>query len=871
MMNRVKRCSGKSGWLAFAVLGVVLACSQTAMAMDASWVTATGSTYPAWEMVGTGATATNINTSSTGTYQGYWNTGMLPGTFATQVGFDSDLAIFNAPIATSNSAGNLGISTPNTPFYLGGLDFTGSASYTPGQTAGSVSLGAYGAAYSYGFLALSPDGTTDNGHMITIESGLTTANLTFNLGWKNVNLNGAGALSAPTFSIIDNAPAAAAVRFSGVLWTNYVGTSTLVLGGTCTSAVYASGSGQIIEGAYVGYRDTSLSNVAGSYLQMLKTGPGTWTIPTQTGMTFSGPVTIQQGTLKLSSSASGPDMTFYLSGSSSQTTIVPTFDVQAGTYLDINGGGASARNLVLEASTSAPNYTTVGMELEGNGTVIAGSTGAYGTVSLYSQQWGRAAHGQPILAPGDALTGAGTLTTGSEAWFGAYGGDGEYLWTLNAVTGSGTQAAANGGDSYLGGSELVMNGSLNVAYLGTTGGANPGYMTLKLASLNGTNGGAPIGWSSTGNYTWTIATFTSGVTGGTFTTNMLSINTSGFGGTIKTGAGLGFSLSTDANDIYLTYVGSTAPVTTAAHYTLGATAGILNLLKGATTTVTATITNSGSGTNDQLSYNSLTATATNVPASLTMNTPPSGSGLGFGATGQNTGTFNSSGSSFGNATITPSVSSATSTNIGGAATLDGTTSVTINVGVATVVGSGGTFTGATTLTSQAIGAGGSVANLASQTNAGGAVVGTTGTILAGTTTSGTTVTMQWRAPNGPTETGVGTGLISDVLRLGGMNSGDVYTVSLTYSASLLSSLYGGPSAQLDELVAGNWVTAGTNNVGNVAPDSTPGDFGYFGGAVWANLTGTSGTVDLAAVPEPSTIILMLSGLAMAIFAWRKKK
>ncbi len=403
MTNCVKRCAGKYGWLTFAVLGVVLACSQTVMAMDASWVSATGSTYPAWEIVGTGGTATNVNTSSTGTYQGYWNTGMLPGTFDnTQFAlFDSDLAIFNAPIATSNSAGNIGISTPNTPFYLGGLDFTGSASYTPGQTAGSVSLGTYGAAYSYGFLALSPDGTTDNGHMITIESGLTTANLTFNLGWKNVNLNGAGALSAPTFSIIDNAPAAAAVRFSGVLWTNYVGTSTLVLGGTCTSAVYAAGSGQIIEGAYVGYRDTSLSNVAGSYLQMLKTGPGTWTIPTQTGMTFSGPVTIQQGTLKLSSSAAGPDMTFYLSGSPSQTTIVPTFDVQAGTYLDINGGGASQRNLVLEASTSGPYYTTIGMELEGNGSVIAGTTTAYGTVSLYSQQWGRAAYGAPTLRPGD--------------------------------------------------------------------------------------------------------------------------------------------------------------------------------------------------------------------------------------------------------------------------------------------------------------------------------------------------------------------------------------------------------------------------------------------------------------------------------------
>ncbi len=154
------------------------------------------------------------------------------------------------------------------------------------------------------------------------------------------------------------------------------------------------------------------------------------------------------------------------------------------------------------------------------------------------------------------------MTTGSEAWFGAYGGDGTYLWTLNAVTGSGTQAAANGGDSYLGGSELVINGSLNVAYLGTTGGTNPGYMTLKLASLNGTNGGAPIGWSSTGNYTWTIATFTNGVTGGTFTSNMISINTSGFAGTIINGAGVGFSISSDAHDIYLTYGGELRPLPT---------------------------------------------------------------------------------------------------------------------------------------------------------------------------------------------------------------------------------------------------------------------------------------------------------------------
>ncbi len=860
MMSRVKRCSGKSRWVTFALLGVVLACSQIAMAEDATWVTATGASYPTWFYAGTGVFPLPVPPG--GYPDGYWNTGTPPGTYTPPlIGFDSDLAIFNCPIATGNSAGNLGVPTPNTPLYLGGFDFTASASYVPGQTSGSVSIGTYGAAYAYGFLALSPDGWTDNGHMMTFESGLTTTNLTYNFGFKNVLLdgvqgNGSPASSPPTYSIIDNSPSGAAVRFGGILWSNYPGTSTLILGGTDTNAVFASGSGKIVNGAYCGYQDTSVSNAAGAFLQMLKTGPGTWTIPTQTGMAFSGPVTIQQGTLKLSSSAAGPDMTFYLSGSPSQTTIVPTIDVQAGTYLDINGGGSSARNLVLEASTSAPYYTTVGMELEGNGTVIAGSTTAYGTVSLYSQQWGRAAYGAPTLRPGDALTGAGTLTTGSEAWFGAYGGDGTYLWTLNAVTGTGTQAAANGGDSYLGGSELVMNGSLNVAHLGTTGGANPGYMTLKLASLNGTNGGPPIGWSSTGNYTWTIATFSNGVTGGTFTTNMLSINTSGFGGTIKTGAGFGFSLSSDANDLYLTYVGGYPPPPLPAHYTLDAVAANLNLLKGATTTVTTTITNSGLG--DSLNYTALAAGAVGM-------TPSSGGPLGFGQSGSGTGTF--TGSSFGNATLTPTAT-ATNATIGGSATQDSASSVTINVGVATVVGSGGTFAGATTLTSQAIGAGGSLAGLASMTNAGGAVVGTTGTILAGTTEEGTTVTMKWRAPNGPTETGVGTGLISDVLELGGMNSGDVYTVSLTYSASLLSSLYGGPSAQLDEWNGSAWVAAGTNNVGNVAPDATPGDYGYFGGAVWANLTG-GGDPDLAAVPEPSSIILILSGLAMAIFAWRR--
>ncbi len=333
-MNRLKRYSGKSRWLTFAVLGVVLACSQIATAEDATWITATGTAYPSW------------------TNPANWNTGIPPGTFG-------DLAIFNSPIATGNSGGNLSTPTSST-LYLGGMDFTGSASYIAGQTSGSISIGTYGSGGGYGYLALSPDGSTDNGHMLTLESGLTTTNLTYNFGFKNVSLNDAGALSAPTFSIIDNCPSGAAVRFSGILWSNYVGTSTLILGGTDTNAVFASGSGKIVNGAYCGWQDTSVSNVAGSYLQMLKTGPGTWTIPTQTGMAFSGPVTIQQGTLKLSSSAVGPDMTFYLSGSPSQTTIVPTFDVQAGTYLDINGGGSSARNLVLEASTSAPTIRPSG-------------------------------------------------------------------------------------------------------------------------------------------------------------------------------------------------------------------------------------------------------------------------------------------------------------------------------------------------------------------------------------------------------------------------------------------------------------------------------------------------------------------------------
>jgi fibronectin-binding autotransporter adhesin len=230
---------------------------------------------------------------------------------------------------------------------------------------------------------------------------------------------------------------------------------------------------------------------------------------------------------------------------------------------------------------------------------------------------------------------------------------------------------------------------------------------------------------------------------------------------------------------------------------------------------------------------------------------------------------------------------------------------TANVGIATVVGAKSLSSDPTpTILSGQVAPAGVFLDLASKTlqdvsRVGDEVLGTEATLKGGhnATLSTATITMQWRtrtdaekveavpiAPAG--QYAAGGGLISDVMDLGNPN-GDLVAVQMTYSNAELLRIWhyddtnvaanDGGSIHMDWWNGSSWVNAGTIWKGNMAaPDGADltAEAGWYGvnlanHVVWAVINHGG---SLAAVPEPATIVMLLSGLmAMAGFAWRRKR
>ena len=133
--------------------------------------------------------------------------------------------------------------------------------------------------------------------------------------------------------------------------------------------------------------------------------------------------------------------------------------------------------------------------------------------------------------------------------------------------------------------------------------------------------------------------------------------------------------------------------------------------------------------------------------------------------------------------------------------------------------------------------------------------------------------------------GSGGGLVSDVVNLSDPNN-DAVVVQMSYSNAELARIWGITDATpgintsgaiaLDYLSGSTWVAAGTTWKGNMA---APTDADVSSEVGWSGIDLTNGVVwavvnhggELAAVPEPGTIVMLLTGvLALVGFALRRR-
>jgi fibronectin-binding autotransporter adhesin len=185
----------------------------------------------------------------------------------------------------------------------------------------------------------------------------------------------------------------------------------------------------------------------------------------------------------------------------------------------VNGGF-----LVINGSLAIGNSLTVGS----NGT-LAGSGNVGGDVTVAG-----------TLSPGNS---PGALSTGSEVWTNGGG----FNWQLYNATGT-------AGVAY---DTISITGGLDLTAL-TSGNFSINLWTLSAVGPD-SNGNA-INFVNTSNYTWTLVSTTSGITGfsaGNFAINVGANNgTTGFSNPLAGGA---FSVSVSGNDLQLNYTAIPEP------------------------------------------------------------------------------------------------------------------------------------------------------------------------------------------------------------------------------------------------------------------------------------------------------------------------
>ena len=237
--------------------------------------------------------------------------------------------------------------------------------------------------------------------------------------------------------------------------------------------------------------------------------------------TFSGIVTLSPvPSATLTNTVSSTNVTT-LSGK--VTGAVTLTKAGAGTLELVSGDNDYSGGTVVTAGLLKLSNTTGNAVGSGSVTVASGgSIGGNGVTANAIALSGK-------VAPGAS---AGTLTTGAETW----NGGGSYTWELADATGT----AGSGWDL------LAVNGTLDVQ---ATSGSK---FTINVASLNGSVAGDAANFSSSTDYTWTIATTTGGILN--FSPDSFNVVSTAFSNALPANARFLVETANAGNDLVVKYV-----------------------------------------------------------------------------------------------------------------------------------------------------------------------------------------------------------------------------------------------------------------------------------------------------------------------------
>ena len=560
-MVRNRTPAGRLGLALALICGAArLLTSQSAAAADgtwggassAAWLTTTnwvGSTVPGSKTVTNNADVATLVTGSL-------NVGSIGINMSTQTG-NEYLGAFSILGPSGTAKVQDSSSTPGV-ITLNGATLNGVAN-TIIRSSGSASFELIGA--GAGVLRLALGNSTDNVILldgtggITISSTITGAN-------RKLTLAGSGTgtllLSASnTYSgtnTLNNATSVWKLGHANALGAN--GNALVMTTGTLDLASFSptigslsGGGGRITNStASTTATVTSTSTVTGTFAGVIANGSGTTAFTKQgtgtlvfTGAnTYTGLTTISGGVLQIGDGttvgsiagnvSSSGTLSFNRSNSLAYTGTISGAGavVQAGsgdTTLSGNSSGFAGTTTV-SAGTLKANGNLGGTVSVSSGATLAGS-GTVGAVAITTGA---------TLSPG---TSPGTLTTGSMT----LAGGGNYNWQLFNATGS----AGTAYDTISGTGSLTINATSGSPF------------AINVWTLSGTGpdvDGNAINFSPTTNYTWSLGTFSGGISG--FAANAFTVvtgtanGTGGFRNTFDSSTGT-FSVAQSGNSLNLVY------------------------------------------------------------------------------------------------------------------------------------------------------------------------------------------------------------------------------------------------------------------------------------------------------------------------------